>query len=76
MDHEFTVILEPEPEGGFTVRVPMLPEVVTCGDTEDEALRMARDAIQLALANRRDQGEPIPTEAPPTIRRVSVAIPA
>lgn len=33
--YSFTVILEPEPEGGFTVLVPALPEVVTFGDTED-----------------------------------------
>jgi len=25
----FTIVLEPEQEGGFTVRVPALPEIVT-----------------------------------------------
>ena len=25
----FTVVLEPQPDGGFTVSVPALPEVVT-----------------------------------------------
>jgi predicted RNase H-like HicB family nuclease len=25
--HKFTVVLEPEAEGGFTVRVPSLPEI-------------------------------------------------
>jgi len=44
-EHSYTVILEPQSEGGFTVLVPALPEVVTEGDTEDEALRMAEDAI-------------------------------
>ena len=34
----YTIILEPMDEGGFLVRVPALPEVVTGGDTEDEAL--------------------------------------
>jgi hypothetical protein len=33
----YTVVLEPQGEGGFTVVVPALPEVVT----EGEALRMA-----------------------------------
>lgn len=41
----FTVILEPQPDGGFTVSVPALPEVVTEGDTEAEAMAMAEDAI-------------------------------
>jgi antitoxin HicB len=52
----YTVILEPQPDGGFTVLVPALPEVVTEGDTEEEALAMARDAIRLSLDYRRAQG--------------------
>jgi predicted RNase H-like HicB family nuclease len=35
--------------GGFLVRVPKLPEIVTNGDTDDEALRMAEDAIRLVV---------------------------
>jgi antitoxin HicB len=42
----FAVVLEPEDEGGFTVRVPSLPEIVTYGETEADALSMARDAIK------------------------------
>ena len=45
----YTIVLEPMEEGGFLVHVPALPEVVTCGDTEEEALAMAKDAIQLVL---------------------------
>ena len=40
-NYVFSVILEPQPVGGFTVLVPALPEVITEGDTEDEALAMA-----------------------------------
>ena len=45
----FAVVLEPEEEGGFTVRVPSLPEIVTYGTDEQEALAMAGDAIRLVL---------------------------
>lgn len=31
---DFTVVLEPQPEGGFTVSVPALPEVLTERDSE------------------------------------------
>jgi len=58
----YTVILEPLEEGGFNVRVPALPEVVTFGQTEDEALAMAEDAIRLAISYRLDHGEPVPDE--------------
>jgi antitoxin HicB len=73
----YTIILEPMDEGGFLVRVPALPEVVTGGDTEDEALAMAKEAIELVLASRSERGEELPTEAAkPRVREVTVSIAA
>jgi antitoxin HicB len=69
----FSVVLEPQEEGGFTVLVPALPEVVTEGDTEEEALANAEEAIRAVLAYRREQGMTIPADAQPEIRRVTVA---
>jgi len=71
--HRFTVILQSQPGGGFTVLVPALPEVVTEGDSEEEALAMARDAIRLVLDYRKEQGLPTPKDATPAIRKVMVA---
>jgi len=71
--YSFTVILEPQPDGGFTALVPALPEVVTEGDTEEEALAMAKDAIQLVLAHRKENGIPVPADAAPSLRKVTVA---
>ena len=50
----FAVVLEPEDEGGFTVRVPAFQEIVTYGKDEREALATAKDAIRLVIA---DSGE-------------------
>ncbi len=58
----FTVVLQPEDEGGFTVRVPSLPEIVTYGKSEADALSMAQDAIRLVLQDRAVRGEPIPID--------------
>jgi antitoxin HicB len=69
----FSVVLEPQEDGGFTVLVPALPEVVTEGDTEEEALANAQEAIRAILAYRRDHGIAIPADAHPEIRRVVVA---
>ncbi len=71
--YSFSVVLEPQEGGGFTVLVPALPEVVTEGDTEQEALANAAEAIRAILAYRRDQGMTIPADAYPEIRRVTVA---
>jgi antitoxin HicB len=69
----YTINLRPEPEGGFTVLVPALPEVVTYGADEAEALDMAREAIELALAVRRDEGEEIPSDVAPLTRTLVVS---
>jgi antitoxin HicB len=73
MSHSFSVILEPQLGGGFTVLVPALPEVVTEGDTEHEALANAEEAIRAVLEYRRAHGLPIPADTSPEIRRVTVA---
>jgi antitoxin HicB len=54
----FTVVLEPDIDGGFTVRVPALPEIVSWGADEDEALAMAQDAIRLVVEDSAARGEP------------------
>lgn len=69
----YTVVLEPQPDGGFTVTVPALPEVVTEGGTEEEAVAMAVEAICAILAYRRDHGIAIPADTSPTVRRVTIA---
>ena len=50
----FQVLLKKEPEGGYTVTVPSLPGCVTYGDTIEEAVEMAREAIELYLESLRE----------------------
>ncbi len=71
--YSYSVILEPQEGGGFTVLVPALPEVVTEGDTEQEALANAEEAIRAVIAYRRDHGLLIPSDTHPQVRRVTVA---
>ena len=73
---KFTVVLEPEEEGGFTVRVPSLPEIVTYGKDETEALAMAEDAIRLVLEDSLARGEPLPNGEGAQIREVMVTLAA
>ena len=72
----FAVVLEPEEEGGFTVRVPSLPEIVTYGRDEKEELAMAEDAIRLVLEDCTARGEPVPAGEPSRIREVTVTLAA
>ncbi|MGP6158252.1 MAG: type II toxin-antitoxin system HicB family antitoxin [Vulcanimicrobiaceae bacterium] len=69
------VVLEPEEEGGFSVSVPALPEIATQGDTVDEALACAREAIALVLGDRRERGEEIPpSDTDARIERIAIAV--
>ena len=72
----FAVVLEPEDEGGFTVRVPAFPEIVTYGKDEGEALAMAEDAIRLVIEDSIARGEPLPNGEPSRIREVTVTLAA
>jgi antitoxin HicB len=71
--HTFTVILEPAEEGGFVVTVPALPELGTQGDTFDEAMANAREAIELVIEDRLARGEPIPPDVQPKLERITIA---
>ena len=56
--------------------VPSLPEIVTYGKDEREALAMAEDAIRLVLEDCAARGEPVPAGEPPRIREVTVTLAA
>ena len=58
----YKVMLREEPEGGYTVIVPSLPGCITYGDTIGEAIKMAKEAIELYLESLQKHGEEIPTE--------------
>jgi predicted RNase H-like HicB family nuclease len=59
----YTLLLTPDSEaGGYTVSVPALKGVVTEGETIDEAIANARDAISLWIESRRSHGWDVPEE--------------
>ena len=63
----YTILLHPEEEGGFSVTVPALDGCVTQGDTFEEAIENARDAIEGHLAVLKKHGWDIPIERQPIV---------
>lgn len=62
-EYQYSIILHPDTEeGGYTVTVPALPGCVTQGETLEEAIAMAKDAIRLHIEGLIDVGESIPEE--------------
>src|SRR5216684_1877368 len=59
-DTLFNIKLTSDIDGGFVVTCPDLPEVITQGDTREEALGNAADALAEAVAGRMRRGDDIP----------------
>ncbi len=55
--------LHKEPEGGFTVTVPTLPGCITYGEDVDEAIAMAKEAIELYIEELQERGEEVPDDS-------------
>lgn len=58
----YRILLRKEAEKGYTVIVPSLPGCVTFGDTIEEGIEMAKEAIQLYIESLTEHNEEIPTE--------------
>lgn len=68
----FTAVFVPAEEGGYTVEFPQLPGCVSEGDTFEEAMANAREALAGWLEAAEAHGWPIPRDAEPVVARVAV----
>ncbi len=60
MDYKVPLLLTPQPEGGYTATSPLLPELVTEGDSLSEALDNVKDALAAVIEIYQEQGRPLP----------------
>jgi antitoxin HicB len=70
---KFYVVLEPAEEGGFNVSIPALDGCFTEGETEEEALQNAREAIVCYLEGLEKVNE-IKAKPGSLAREVTVAL--
>jgi antitoxin HicB len=71
----YTIVVEPEEDGGFFVTVPALPGCFTRGRTIEECRERAVEAIEVHIAGLRADGEPVPEEIG-TPQLLAVTVPA
>jgi antitoxin HicB len=60
--YRIPLVFSPQPEGGFTVTSPVLPELVTEGDTLEEAYSEVSDALAAVVELYSEQGRALPVE--------------
>lgn len=59
----YRILLTPEEEGGFSVSVPALPGCFTQGETIEEAIEMAKEAISLYVESLEADGQLVPDDS-------------
>lgn len=60
MDYIYAAKLEADPDGGFLVTFPDVPEAITAGVDRSDAASNASEALGLALRGYLVQGRPLP----------------
>ncbi|HEX6175823.1 MAG TPA: type II toxin-antitoxin system HicB family antitoxin [Candidatus Binatia bacterium] len=69
---QYTVVVHSAEGGGYWVDVPSLPGCFSQGETIDEAMNNAREAIELHIQGLKDDGQEVLTEKDLVIGRVDV----
>lgn len=69
---KFRVLIEQDDDGVFVAEVPSLPGCITQGNTRQQALENAREAITLYLESLEAHGDPIPPSITEEIVEVTV----
>ncbi len=62
MLYRIPLVFAPQPEGGYTVPSPVLPELITESDTLEEAHANGRDAFDAVVEIYADEGRALPTD--------------
>ena len=75
MRYAYPYDAEPQPDGGWTVTFPDVPEAITQGDTEEEVAAMAEDALVTALSFYTDESQQLPRPSAAKGRRVAIVPP-
>ena len=63
MLYKVPLVLEPQPEGRYTVTSPLFPGLVTEGDSLDEAMVNVKDALLALIEEYENLGRPLPRYA-------------
>lgn len=69
--YAYPAIFTPEEDGSFSIIFPDLEGCYTCGDSLEDGIEMAEDALALVLYGYEKDGRPIPAASDPSTLSVS-----
>lgn len=70
--YKLPLVLEPQPEGGYTITCPLLPELITEADTLDEVTPHVADALEAIIEAYQDLGRPLPAVLHPLSHNITL----
>lgn len=73
--HRYEIDVVPNEFGGYYARIPDFPTLFTGGETPDEAIRNASEAITLMIEEYQDRGQPVPQPLKEFSGRFNVRLP-
>ena len=71
----YEIDVVPNEFGGYYARIPDFPTIFSGGDTPDQVIRNATDAIALMIEEYQDRGQPIPQPLEEFSGRFNVRLP-
>ena len=63
--YKLPLVLEPQPEGGYTITCPLLPNLVTEADTLEEVIPHVADALGALIEGYEELKQPLPAVLQP-----------
>jgi antitoxin HicB len=63
--YKLPLVLEPQPEGGYTITCPLLPNLITEADALDEVVPHVADALAALIESYEDLNQPLPAVLQP-----------
>lgn len=73
---QYPALFAPAPEGGYVVTFRDIPEAITQGDDDDEAMEMAEDVLISAMDFYFEDKRPVPPPSRPNPGERMVPLPA
>lgn len=58
--YKLPLVLDPQPEGGWTITCPILPGLITEADTVEEISANVADALEALIEGYEDLDQPLP----------------
>jgi antitoxin HicB len=58
--YKLPLVLDPQPEGGWTITCPVLPGLITEADTLDEVSANVADAVEALIEGYEELNQPLP----------------